>query len=174
MKLVALIAAGILAVTCILYIVSNALPSWGQISFGGFSSSYGLWKSCRSTPVETECFSIKCPIKDDESGLCGRILAGRAFMTLACILSGITTISLLLCAFTDVGKNRILLLITKALAFGCLIMGIIGVAVGGSSLQKVPNEGDFKYKLGTAAIIGIITIIINLVGAVASVFIKQS
>ncbi|CAF1415076.1 unnamed protein product [Adineta steineri] len=172
MKFVALIAACILALTCILYIVSNAVPSWGRLTVEGETAAYGLWQICGSGPGVKECVSIKCPAAAGDSSFCSKILAGRAFITLACILSGIAAICLLLCAFTDVGKNRILLLITKALAFVCLIMGIIGVATGASTIQTM-GEGIVKFKLGVASIIGIITIIINLVGAVASVFIKQ-
>ncbi|CAF3595869.1 unnamed protein product [Adineta steineri] len=174
MKVLALLAGCILTVTCVLYIVSNAVPSWAQISSGGYSVlTYGLWKKCDQGPDGSECELLKCPMKDDDSSVCSRILAGRAFMTLACILSGITTISLFICAFTDVGKNRILLLITKASAFVCLIMGIIGVGVGGSIIQ-ILSEGSVKFSLGAASTLGIIAIIINLVGAIVSLFIKQS
>ncbi|CAF3767698.1 unnamed protein product, partial [Adineta steineri] len=144
-----------------------------QISSERPSIAYGLWKSCRLTSDGTQCGPLGCSGVLIVSGLCSRILAGRAFMTLACILSGITTICLFICAFTDIGKNRILLLITKALAFGCLIMGIIGVGVGGSIIQ-ILSVGNVKYSLGAASTLGVVAIIINLVGAVASVFIKQS
>ncbi|CAF1415039.1 unnamed protein product, partial [Adineta steineri] len=165
MKVVALLAGCILTVTCVLYIVSNAVPSWAQISGIGSYHSYGLWRECLPGPNVIICGPLRCPGGIYGPDFCGRIFAGRAFMTLACILSGITTISLFICAFTDVGKNRILLLITKASAFVCLIMGIIGVGVGGSIIQ-ILSEGSVKFSLGAASTLGIIAIIINLVGAI--------
>ncbi|CAF1442166.1 unnamed protein product [Adineta steineri] len=173
MKVVALLAGCILTVTCVLYIVSNAVPSWAQISVGDNPISIGLWRQCESELNVITCGSLGCPSENDIPGFCGRILASRAFMTLTCILSGFTTISLFICAFTDVGKNRILLLITKALAFVCLIMGIIGVGVGGSIIE-ILGKVSGKPSLSAASTLGIIAIIINLVGAIVSLFIKQS
>ncbi|CAF1502116.1 unnamed protein product [Adineta steineri] len=173
MKLVALVAGIILAVTCIFYIASNALPSWGQLTVEGETGAYGLWKICGSGPGVKECISIKCPAATGDSSFCSKILAGRAFITLACILSGITTIFLFICAVIDEKISRILSLAAKVLAFVCVIMGIIGVGTGGSTLKTL-SVGDFKFSFGAAFIIGIVAIIINLVGAITSIFIKQS
>ncbi|CAF3992774.1 unnamed protein product [Adineta steineri] len=173
MKLVAIIVGCILAVVCILYIISNAVPSWVQITTGSYTSTYGLWKICASSLSVTECVPVKCSTAIGDSSFCSRILAGRAFMTLACILSGITSICLFICAFIDEKTSRILLLIAKALAFICLIMGIISVAAGGSTIQTLSQDG-VKCNLSAASILGIIAIIINLVGVIASFFIKQS
>ncbi|CAF4226642.1 unnamed protein product [Adineta steineri] len=173
MKLVALVAGIILAVASILYIVSNAVPSWVQLTVEGETAAYGLWKICGSGPGVKECVSIKCSAATGDSSFCSKILAGRAFMTLACIFSGITTICLFICAFIDGKISRILSLAAKVLAFVCLMMGIISVGTGGSTLKTL-SVGDFKFSFGAAFIIGIVAIIINLVGAITSIFIKQS
>jgi hypothetical protein len=101
--------------------------------------------------------------------VCSKILAARAFMTLACIISGITAICSFASAVTNDNTNRILLLATKGLVFVCLVMGIIGVAVGSDASV---NFGGGELKLGAAAIVGIVAIIINFGGAIAAVFNK--
>ncbi|CAF1432791.1 unnamed protein product, partial [Adineta steineri] len=80
---------------------------------------------------------------------------------------------LFICAVIDEKISRILSLAAKVLAFVCVIMGIIGVGTGGSTLKTL-SVGDFKFSFGAASILGIVAIIINLVGAITSVFIKQS
>jgi len=142
------------------------------LGFGGYETTIGLWQGCVTTPDEKSCESIPCP--SEQSGaasLCSKILAARAFMTLACIISGITAVCSFACAVTKDNTNRILLLATKGLVFVCLVTGIIGVAVGSNaSLNYGGGEGEFK--LGAAAIVGIVAIIINFGGAIAALFIK--
>ncbi len=142
----------------------------------GYETTIGLWKLCGTTPDEKSCESIKCPSEVSElATFCSKILAARAFMTLACILSGITAICSFGSAVTNDNTNRILVLATKGLVFVCLVMGIIGVAVGSNASLNFfggGGEGAPQFKLGAAAIVGIVAIIINFGGAIAAVFNK--
>jgi hypothetical protein len=142
---------------------------WG---LEGFEGTVGLWQRCGTSPVPKFCDSIPCP--SEESGaasLCSKILAARAFMTLACIISGITAVCSFACAVTKDNTNRILLLATKGLVFVCLVMGIIGVAVGSNATVN-PGGDIIKFRLGAAAIVGIVAIIINFGGAIVALFIQ--
>ncbi|CAF1482332.1 unnamed protein product [Adineta steineri] len=173
MKVVAIIAGIILTVAWIFYVASNAVPSWSQTTYGGYTNSYGLWQYCSTVSGSTTCANINCPSATDDNGYCNRLMASRAFMTIACILSGIAAICLLICAFIDEKISRILLLAAKVLAFVCVIMGIIGVATGGSAIQVYfQNTNQLNFSTGFA--LGIVAIVINLVGAIVSLFIKQS
>lgn len=89
-------------------------------------------------------------------------------MTLACIISAIVTLGLLVTARTSEITNQTLLTITKGLAFACLIMGIIGVAVGINAI----TGGGSGLSMGAGAILGILAIIINLGGAIVAVLVK--
>ncbi len=138
----------------------------------GYESTFGLWQLCSTTPDTKSCDSIKCPSEvSGDASFCSKILAARAFMTLACIISGITAIWSFACAVTKDNINRILILGTKGLVFVCLVMGIIGVAVGSNASLNF-GGGELELKLGAAAIVGIIAIIINFGGAIAALFIK--
>lgn len=62
------------------------------------------------------------------------------------------------------GNIKKLLKVTSALAFACLITGIIGFAIGVN--HATGGDSIKKMSLGLAGILGIIAIIINAVGAV--------
>jgi len=143
-----------------------------ELGIGGYEYTSGLWQSCETSPDTKSCVSVKCPSEvSGSTSVCSKILAARAFMTLACIISGIAAICSFACAVTKDSTNRILLLGTKGLVFLCLVMGIIGVAVG---INATLNSGldEIGFKLGAAAIVGIVAIIINFGGAIAALFIK--
>ncbi|CAF0871796.1 unnamed protein product [Adineta ricciae] len=171
-RLVSIIVGSSIAVAFILYVVSNALPEWSKISDGSNNTSkFGLWQACLSIIGVTVCSDIKCPEADGNTSFCRKVLTGRAFMTLACILSGICAICLIVYAAVSDKVPNIVLIASKVLAFITLIMGIIGVGVGGSISQTL-NETFGRYSLGASAIVGIIAVIINLGGAIASLFIQ--
>ncbi|CAF1187018.1 unnamed protein product [Adineta steineri] len=171
MKVVAIIAGIILVVAWIFYVASNAVPSWSSQSSLGITDTYGLWQACRTYSTTSSCGNINCPASSNDNGYCGRLMAGRAFMTLACIFSGIAAICLLVCAFADEKISRILTIAGKVLAFVCVIMGIIGVATGGSA-QQVLWQGYNQLNLTAGFGLGIVAFIINLVGAIVSLFVK--
>jgi len=132
----------------------------------------GLWKSCLTiTNLGQQCDSVQCPQSEGGTrSYCSKILAARAFVTLACIFSGISAVLLFITVPINDNGKQILLMAGRGLAFVCLIMGIIGVAVG----INVTTETTLEIKLnwGASAILGIIAIILNFCGAVASVIIK--
>ncbi|CAF1069151.1 unnamed protein product [Adineta steineri] len=171
MKVVAIIAGIILVVAWIFYVASNAVPSWSSQSSLGVTDTYGLWQACRTYSTTSTCANINCPASGNDNGYCGRLMAGRAFMTLACIFSGIAAICLLVCAFADEKISRILTIAGKVLAIVCVIMGIIGVATGGSA-QQVLWQGTNQLNFTAGFGLGIVAIIINIVGFIVSLFVK--
>ena len=132
-------------------------------------ATFGLWQGCASTSIAKVCLDI-CPVTSYDSGPCPKTIAARAFVTLACILSGISALCLFACAVTGDNTNRTLLLAGKGLVFVCLVMGIIGVAVGISGAIDIGAAN--KLDVGAAAIIGIVALIFNLGGAIVSLLIK--
>lgn len=139
---------------------------------GNVQITYGLWQYC-STYQDTQiCAPLQCPNTNDNSGFCNKTLAGRVFVTLACVMSGIATICLFSCAVTLEKTNETLLLITKILAFACIIVGIIGVAVSASATQTLGQNG-VDMNLGVAAILGIIAIVDNFAGAIAALSVTK-
>jgi hypothetical protein len=140
-----------------------------------YEITYGLWQSCESYLGVKTCDNVQCPSDnyDNDSGFCSKILASRAFVTLACIMSGIAAICLFSFAVTRENTNGILLLATKGLVFACVIAGIIGVAIGANATLSLSDDIGASLNLGAAAAIGIVAIIINFFGGIAAIFIKK-
>lgn len=134
---------------------------------------YGLWEWCDVSYENgtTECRQFKCPdVANDENEVCGKIIAARAFVTLACIFSGLSIIFFCISAATN-GKTRfVLLLIGKFLTFFSLIMSIIGVAIGIIGSMDILAETDFKW--GGCPVIAIIGIAINFLAALVSLLVQ--
>ncbi len=87
-------------------------------------------------------------------------MAARAFLTIACILSSISTLLLLLCYFKPEDVPLKLVRVNKWLPSVSLLASLVGVSAG---IAFVIYEGD---SLGSAAILGIFAVIINLAGAI--------
>ena len=102
------------------------------------------------------------------SSACGKYQTGRAFVTLACIFSGLAALCMLACALISTDLSKTLTLLGKILSFITVGVGIIGVAVGISAVST-GGEGS----LGVAAILGIIAVIINIAGAIVSMLIQE-
>jgi hypothetical protein len=137
----------------------------------GVEITVGLWKTCGSSGGLKECVDITCPQSEsDTTDFCSKILAARAFVTLACIISAISALCLLISVGMIDKTRQILINVGKGLAFACLIMGIIGIAVGISVTTGTGTEAKLDW--GAASIIGIVLIFINLAGAILSVFIR--
>jgi hypothetical protein len=123
----------------------------------------GLWKVC--SPVWNLgqlCFDIQ------NEGT--KLLAARAFVTLACIMSVISALLLFSSVATSDYTKQILLMVGKSLAFACLIMGVVGVALGINVTTETVLH--IKSNWGASAIIGVIAIVLNFCGAIVSVLIK--
>ncbi|CAF3904752.1 unnamed protein product, partial [Rotaria sp. Silwood1] len=131
--------------------------------------TFGLWRGCVNALDIKVCNAI-CTPEIEENSVCSKIKAARAFITLACILSGISAICLIVYSLMGDNKPRILLLAIQGLVFACLIMGIIGVAIG---ISTATNTGPLTRDLGAAAIVGIVAVVINVVGAIVALLIRQ-
>ena len=79
---------------------------------------------------------------------------------MACILSAFAAICLFTRVVESLGSNTIVSLISKGLPVLSLISGIIGVALG------ISFATFGTLKIGGAAIVAIVALIVNLVGAV--------
>ncbi|UJR12094.1 hypothetical protein I4U23_016272 [Adineta vaga] len=129
----------------------------------------GLWRSCQSVPGFKECVSIPCPSPDAPSGSCGKIMTARAFVTLVCITSAISALFLFLFGRMIDSENRLVLLIIKCLVVASLVMGIIGVAVGINGTTTF--GGIAALKVGAGGAMGIVAIILNFFGLIATLLI---
>jgi hypothetical protein len=100
-------------------------------------------------------------------------------------MSGFSVMVLFVFVATSGNTKQMLLMAGKVLAFACLIMGIIGVALGinvttdtkrafeihlNAGAVAIPVKLGIQW--GTSAIIGVIAIVLNFCGAIASVLIK--
>ncbi len=131
-------------------------------------TTLGLWQKCRSDSEDGRiCTAAVCGIHEDFfTDDCGSVMAARAFITLVCIISAISTVCLIVYARQGENTDRRLLVAVRILLFVCFIMGIIGVAIGINV-----TTGGVTGLIGTAGIMGILAIITNFGGAVASVLI---
>ncbi|UJR11502.1 hypothetical protein I4U23_015683 [Adineta vaga] len=168
-RLLCIVAAGLFGLACLFYILSNALPSWATSSGTGESLSFGLWQGCVTILNQKTCLAIQCSTTEGFTP-CAKLYAARAFVTIACLMAAVTVVILLLNARNQDISNKTLLMGTKALAFFCLLMGIIGVAVGISAYMV--GDSRVKPSLGVGAILGIIGIVVNLAGAIVTVLIR--
>ena len=133
-----------------------------KIGEGEIHYTTGLWKSCMIASGHTECDDYTC---SSGNSSCGKILAARAFVTIACILSIISAVSLFVSLVASDRLRSMLLLVGKLLAWICLIAGIIGVAIGIDTLTRYESE---RVPWGASSIIGVIALVVNAVGAVVS------
>ena len=168
-RTLSIVAACVLGLCFIFYVVSNAVPSWAKASEGSFT--IGLWKSCVKFNSKTTCANFACV--GSHGGICDKIKAARAFMTLACLVSGVAVILLITMIVLNKSINSLFLLIIKILPIVCLLMGIIGVGLGADGTRSFGSLGTKKLSLGPAAIVGIIGILINLVAAILTFLIKN-
>ena len=139
------------------------------VEIGGIKVTTGLWKGCATESGQTECATLSCPSAVLSDAVCGKILATRALITLACIASAISVVLLLLTTKLSGGQNMMLLLIPKIVAAVTFMIGIIGVALGIYTFKEDTNS---LVKLGAAAILGIIALIVNLVGVVVAALVR--
>ena len=134
-----------------------------KLSADGSHASYGLWRVCVTISGNTTCQKYP-PCSTDES-FCSKLFASRAFVTIACILSIISAVSLFVSLVASDRLRSMLLLVGKLLAWICLIAGIIGVAIGIDTLTRYESE---RVPWGASSIIGVIALVVNAVGAVVS------
>jgi hypothetical protein len=111
------------------------------------------------------------------------MMAVRAFITMACILSGLATGCFVICALKSVDSNRLVILATKVLCIASLVTGIIGMAVGatfgtdessgqGGTTGQGGGSINVSIKVGAAAILAVVADVFNLVGIVLAAMIN--
>ena len=138
-----------------------------KLSADGSHASYGLWRVCVTISGNTTCQKYP-PCSTDES-FCSKLFASRAFVTIACILSILSAIVLFISLATSDKLRSRLLLAGKLLAWICLIVGILGVAIGIHTFTKTQ---DARIPWGASSIIGVIALVVNAVGAAVSLAAK--
>ncbi|CAF3822054.1 unnamed protein product [Rotaria magnacalcarata] len=144
----------------------------GEIGNEFGQSTTGLWKSCTSTRSGKTCLKVSCMLKkSNETSFCSKIQAARIFITLACILSGISTICFVIRVLLSEKITGILILAPKALAIPCLLIGCIGVPIGINTC--INTIYGMEFNLGNAAIIGIIAVFMNFFGIIAISLIRR-
>jgi hypothetical protein len=122
----------------------------------------GLWRACILTEIGLICGNLDC-LSAPGSGttLCSKLLAARAFVTLACIFSIVSAICLLARLLEKIGSSRPVALLSKGLPVLALLVGIIGIPIGITTVLDGP-----KLEMGAGSIVAIVALGINLIGAV--------
>ncbi|CAF1454829.1 unnamed protein product [Rotaria sordida] len=176
-RLLSIVAGIMLGLSSACFIVSNAVPEWGKYKITGIESTIGLWQYCAFVSNVKTCQSISSELESFDADTYHKIQAAEAFVTLACIMSGISTCCLLACALMGDNVHQILLWTSKGLAFSSFIMGTVGIALGIYAIfnNRLTNQlfTQLTITLGAASCIGIAAIVINLVGAIIAVFMRK-
>ena len=128
----------------------------------------GLWRACQTIWNEWICGDLIClPSSNSIVFNCSNMMAARIFITMACILSALSAMSLFICALNITYSNRLLIMISKGITFFSLMMGIIGLVIGIIFI----TEGN-AYTISVATILAIIALIINLIGVILSIMVQ--
>jgi hypothetical protein len=135
------------------------------VDSSGNGFTLGLWQECVSLSGSSVCAAFDCSAVSQYSASsgCSQYLAARAFMTLACIMSALSAICLVVYIFIGDKIPSIILLATKILVGVSLLTGIIGVGVGINA-----TSSGIGASVGAAAIVGIVGLILNLAGSIAT------
>ncbi|CAF3669271.1 unnamed protein product [Rotaria socialis] len=178
-RVLIIVSGSAMTLSCILFIVGNALPSWSsakldsaqinllynmltqydisvkdQTTSDETQVTIGLWRGCASILQLTACSNLlsSCTLRNGESlPLCQKMMAARAFVTIACIISGASAV----CLF----------------AYILQITGVIGIALG--IVFATDNGGlPIKKSVSVGAILAILAVAMNLIGAVLSLLVR--
>lgn len=128
------------------------------------SSTIGLWRVCRFSGSKTTCLNI--PAKCEKyigvvHEVCQKMVAARAFMTIACFLSGLSAVCLFTYIIMNTDSNRVLFVISKVLPILSFIAGIIGLAIGIAYVTT-----GKALKLSNATFVAIAALVANMIGAI--------
>ena len=146
--------------------------------FSSYSYQYGLWKAQYCLPDCKE-YQYSCDTTGSSSvttvtsDRCSRLLAGRAFMTLACIL---TPLALILLVIILVLKKfqRPFLSIMKVLNASCCLIGLIGTIIGSvATLGIVDTSGSDSLTTSTGIGLSIVAVVTNFIGLIISAFVRE-
>ncbi len=131
------------------------------------TTTVGLWGRCITTDGQLECADgfLTTPNRY------AMIISARVFVTIACILSSFSILSILLILLVKPDSKRILTLLTKVFTIGSLIAGILGVAIAIIFVLK-DDQSKLAFVIGVSGILGIIAVVFNLAGTIASFLIN--
>lgn len=148
---------------------------WGSgtssTDVGNVESNTGLWRACVSIGDERICSNLRSTcsgLSGDDLGFCSKMLASRAFLTIACIISGLSALCLIAYALISTDSNQAITLLSKIIPLVSFVAGLIGIAVGIAFI----TDPLLKFKLSAAAIVGIIAVVINAIGAIFAFMIQ--
>ena len=92
---------------------------------------------------------------------CAKMQTGRAFMTIACIISFVAAVILFARVVPKIGANRLIAYTSKGLPVVSLIAGVIALGVGLSFVLD-----DLELKFAIAGILAAVALGINLIGII--------
>ena len=143
----------------------------GTASLPGGSVNQGLWRGCSTVPGAAFCLDTvsSCPSELPPSlvAICHKMIAAKAFMTLACLLSAFSALCIFSNLTNNTNSNSMMIMICRLLPVLCFVCGIIGVGLG---IAYITDQE--LLKISTAAILGIAAVVLNLIGAVLTVLIR--
>ncbi|CAF2161294.1 unnamed protein product [Rotaria magnacalcarata] len=154
-RILGIVAAALIGAAWVFYVAGNAAPSWIDTNV----YSIGLWQAC---------YPGSCIKLDDFLPIESKLLAARAFMTLACIVTPFAAGCLIFVIVMNKFES-LFLWIGKGLSSVSFIFGLIGMATGISSFNS-PIGGT----LGAAAGVSIVGVILNFIGAIVAGFIRAA
>lgn len=127
---------------------------------GSYDSTVGLWKGCRYIDGIRVCADLICKASPGVNvSPCVKMETGRAFMTIACIVSFMAAMLLFARVVPQLGANRLIAYTSKGLPVIALIAGAIGYGVGLSFILD-----DLGATFGIAGILGAVALGLNLFG----------
>ncbi|CAF1307966.1 unnamed protein product [Rotaria magnacalcarata] len=166
-----LVSCGLLGLACLMFILSNALPSWGVVKLGGVTvAEGGLWRQCVKFGTNT-CANrpLGCSgVPSSLIGQCIKLIMARVFIIFACMLSAFGALFLFMVGISQ-SPNASFSMFGKACAAVSLMSGILGVSLG---ISWAMYGGDVT--VGAAAILGIVGIILSFISTVFAVMIPKN
>jgi hypothetical protein len=100
------------------------------------------------------------------------MMAARAFITLSCILTSLSTVLTLSILLIRENFKKIISILAKILSIGSLIGGILGMALGITFVVK-EDETMIAFDIGVSSILAIIAVVFNLFGTIATLIINR-
>jgi hypothetical protein len=158
--------------------ISNILTELGLSGNHGtepvsIKTNIGLWRSCVSVPGNKMCSDGASPsmcslVTGEAADICHKTMAARAFITIACIISGVSAICFFACALKTINQNKMAIMIGIALTISSFVAGVIGLGLG-ITVTTATGSLPIKASISSAAIIAIVAVVVNMLGTVLAV-----
>ncbi|CAF0961239.1 unnamed protein product [Rotaria sordida] len=152
-----------------MFILSNALPSWGVLKVDGKTlAEGGLWQDCGYIGTWTcvfrgfSCSGLPSPLM----GECIKLIMTRVFIILACLVSAFGATNLLQVARSG-GNNPQYIMSSKVCAAVSVLCGILSISLG---ISWALYGG--VATLGAAAALGIVATVLSLFSTVVAFMIR--